>query len=48
MGTGECPSECCDSDFCNGGEKGGNGSGSAVPMVSTFLMLACVLATFFR
>ena len=37
---GECSYKCCDSDLCNGG--------NAVPMVSTFLMLACALVTFLR
>ena len=36
-----CAFQCCeDTDLCNGGH--------AVPLVSTLLMLACFLVTFFR
>ncbi|XP_020619551.1 uncharacterized protein LOC110057300 isoform X2 [Orbicella faveolata] len=39
--NGTCSFECCDSDLCSGS------SGSAVPVVSTLLMLACAFVKFF-
>ena len=38
--NGTCSFQCCDSDLCSG-------NGSAVPVVSTLLMLAGALVNFF-
>ena len=35
-----CSHKCCNSDLCNDGD--------ALPMVSTFLLLACALVTIYR